>query len=131
MIDLPNEQSNDDRDALPQPARSVLREIYAPPTDAGYWSLLEARILARVRRDGQLGWWTHFPDWMRAGLIAAAAAILIVGLVWFQDRRADQRLAEEQLLQPLVDEVPVIVETMADESNRSTRDATLRYVISR
>ncbi|HEY7565988.1 MAG TPA: hypothetical protein VH762_00345 [Gemmatimonadaceae bacterium] len=131
MIDLPNEQSNEDRDALPQPARSVLREMYAAPADAGYWSQLEARILARVRRDGPLGWWTHFPDWMRAGLIAAAAAIVIVGLIWFQDRRSDQRLAEEQLLQPLVDEVPVLVETMADESNRSTRDATLRYVISR
>ncbi|MGH7696502.1 MAG: hypothetical protein ACRENH_16060, partial [Gemmatimonadaceae bacterium] len=97
----------------------------------GYWSQLEARILARVRRDGPLGWWTHFPDWMRAGLIAAAAALLIVGLVWFQDRQSDQRMAEEQLLQPLIDEVPVLVETMADEPNRSTRDATLRYVISR
>jgi hypothetical protein len=130
MIDLPNE-SNEDRDALPQPARSVLRDMYAAPADPGYWAQLEARILARVRRDGALAWWSPFPDWMRAGLIAAAAAILIVGLVWFQDRRSDQRLAEEHLLQPLIDEVPVLVETMADESNRTTRDATLRYVISR
>ena len=129
MIDLPNE-SNEDRDTLPQAARSVLREMYAPPADPGYWSQLEARILARVRRDGPLGWWTHFPDWMRAGLIAAAAAILIVGLVWFQDRRSDQRMAEEQLLQPLSDDVPVLVETMADEPQRK-REATLRYVITR
>lgn len=127
MNDLPNE----DRDALPQSARSVLREMYAPPADPGYWAQLEARILARVRRDGPLAWWTHFPDWMRAGLIAAAAAILVVGLVWLQDRKSDQRMAEEQLLQPLIDEVPVLVESMADEPNRSTRDATLRYVISR
>ncbi len=130
MIDSPNEQSNEDRDALPNSARSVLREMYAPPADPGYWAQLEARILASVRGDGPLGWWTHFPDWMRAGLIAAAAAILIVGLVWFQDRQSDQRLAEEQLLQPLIDEVPVLVETMADEPERK-REATLRYVISR
>jgi hypothetical protein len=129
MIDLPNE-SNEERDALPQSARSVLREMYAPPADPGYWSQLEARILARVRRDGPLGWWTHFPEWMRAGLIAAAAAILIVGLVWFQDRQSDQRMAEEQLLQPLSDDVPVLVETMADEPQRQ-REATLRYVITR
>jgi hypothetical protein len=33
-------------------------------------------------------------------------------------------------LQPLIDEVPVLVESMAEEPNRA-RDATLRYVISR
>ena len=77
-----------------------------------------------------MAWWAHFPDWMRTGLVAAAAAILLLGFVWFQDRRSDQRMAEQRLLQPLIDEVPVLVETMADEPRR-TRDATLRYVISR
>lgn len=125
MIDAPNE----DRDKLPQEMHSTLRDIYAPPADPGYWELLEARILARVRRDGT-AWWTHFPDWMRAGLAAAAAAIILVGLVWFQERRSAQRMAEERLLQPLIDEVPVLVETMADEPGRN-RDATLRYIISR
>src|SRR5688572_15826709 len=126
MTDLPNEN----RDALPQLAQSVLRDIYAPPTDPGYWERLEALILARVRREGRLAWWSHFPDWMRAGVVAAAAAIVLVAIVWFQDRRSDQRMAEERLLQPLIDEVPILVETMADEPQR-TRDATLRYVISR
>lgn len=130
MIDVPNNESSEDRDALPEAARSVLREMYAPPADPGYWALLEARILSRVRLERTLAWWSHFPDWMRAGLIAAAAAILIVGLVWFQDRRSDQRLAEEEFIQPLINDVPVLVETMVDEPQR-TRDATLRYVISR
>jgi hypothetical protein len=124
------DEQNEDRDQLPQATRAALQEIYAAPTDAGYWEQLEARILARVRRDGSMAWWAHFPDWMRAGVVAAAAAILLVGFVWFQDRRSSQRMAEERLLQPLIDEVPVLVETMADEPNR-TRDATLRYVISR
>ncbi|MGH7712030.1 MAG: hypothetical protein ACREOG_12140, partial [Gemmatimonadaceae bacterium] len=106
------------------------RDIYAPPADPGYWETLEARILARVRREGRMVWWAHFPDWMRAGLVAAAAAIMLVGMVWYQDRRSDQRMAEERLLQPLIDEVPVLVESMAEEPRR-TRDATLRYVISR
>ncbi|HJU76225.1 MAG TPA: hypothetical protein VJ717_20965 [Gemmatimonadaceae bacterium] len=129
MIDVPNED-REDQGALPRETRSVLRDIYAPPADPGYWEALEARILARVRRDGARVWWMHFPDWMRAGLAAAAAAIILVGLIWFQDRRSAQRMAEERLLQPLIDEVPVLVETMADEPKRA-RDATLRYVISR
>lgn len=127
MNDVPNEE----RDVLPQSMRSALRDIYAPPAQSGYWETLEARILARVRREGALAWWTHFPDWMRAGVAAAAAAVLLVGLVWFQERRSEQRMAEERLLQPLIDEVPVLVETMAEEPKRTTRDATLRYVISR
>lgn len=130
MIDVPNDVPSEDSDALPQSARSVLRDIYAPPADPGYWAHLEARILSRVRLERTLTWWSHFPDWMRAGLVAAAAAILIVGLVWFQERRADQRLAEERFVQPLIDQVPVLVETMADEPQRK-REATLRYVISR
>ncbi|MGQ0643520.1 MAG: hypothetical protein ACT4P6_22465 [Gemmatimonadaceae bacterium] len=125
-----NEEYNEDRDALPQSTQSVLRDIYAPPADAGYWEVLEARILARVRREGSMAWWAHFPDLMRTGLVAAAAAILLLGFVWFQDRRSDQRMAEERLLQPLIDDVPVLVETMADEPRR-TRDATLRHIISR
>jgi hypothetical protein len=130
MNDVPD-VPNEERDALPQSMRSALRDIYAPPTHPGYWESLEARILARVRREGALAWWSHFPNFARAGLAAAAAAILLVGLVWFQERRAEQRMAEERLLQPLIEEVPVLVETMAEEPNRTTRDATLRYVISR
>lgn len=126
MIDVPNE----DRDSLPQETREVLRDMYAPPADPGYWEALEARILARVRREGTRAWWTYFPDWMRAGVVAAAAALVLFALVWFQDRQAAQRMAEQQLLQPLIDEVPVLVETMADEPERA-RNATLRYVISR
>jgi len=126
-----NDAYNENRDALPEATQSVLREMYAPPADPGYWDLLEARILARVRREGAVAWWTQFPDWMRVGMAAAAAAaILLMGVVWFQDRRSDQRLAEERLLQPLIDEVPVLVESMADEPRR-TRDATLRHIITR
>ena len=126
-----NDEYNENRDVLPQSTQSALREIYAPPADPGYWDILEARILARVRREERMAWWAHFPDWLRAGMVAAAAAaILLVGVVWFQDRRSDQRMAEERLLQPLIDEVPVLVETMADEPRR-TRDATLRHIISR
>jgi hypothetical protein len=126
-----NEEHNENHDVLPESTRSALREMYAPPADPGYWDVLEARILGRVRREAALAWWAHFPDWMRAGMVAAAAAaILLVGFVWFQDRQSAQRMAEERLLQPLIDEVPVLVESMAEEPNRA-RDATLRYVISR
>jgi hypothetical protein len=123
-------EHDNNRDALPDAAQSLLREVYAPPADPGYWERLEALILARVRREGHVAWWAYFPDWVRTGLVAAAAALLLVGFIWFQDRRSDQRMAEQRLLQPLIDEVPVLVESMADEPRR-TRDATLRHIISR
>jgi hypothetical protein len=121
---------NEHQDELPEATRVLLRDMYAAPSAPGYWEKLEARILAHVRREMRPVWWAHFPDWMRAGLAAAAAAILLVGFVWFQEQRSERRMAEERLQQPLIDEVPVLVETMADEPQR-TRDATLRYVISR
>ncbi|MEW5917953.1 MAG: hypothetical protein AB1762_16235 [Gemmatimonadota bacterium] len=121
---------NENRDEIPERARALLSEIYAAPSDPGYWEQLEQRILARVRREGRIAWWSHFPDLVRTGLVAAAAALLLAGFIWYQDRRSAQRMAEERLLQPLIDEVPVLVETMADAPER-TRDATLRYVISR
>lgn len=119
-----------EQDMLPPAAQSLLRDIYAAPSEAGYWDRLEARIMARVRQEGRAVWWGYFADWRRAGLAAAAAAILLVGFVWFQDRQTQRRMAEQRLLQPLIDEVPVLVETMADEPRRA-REATLRYLISR
>jgi anti-sigma-K factor RskA len=119
-----------ERDELPPAAQSLLRDMYAAPSEAGYWERLEARILARVRQEGRAAWWSYVADWRRAGVAAAAAAILLVGLVLFQERQAERRMAEQRLLQPLIDEVPVLVETMADEPRRA-REATLRYLISR
>ncbi|MGQ0539896.1 MAG: hypothetical protein ACT4R6_13190 [Gemmatimonadaceae bacterium] len=124
-------EPNERGEALPERVLAVLREIYAAPSAAGYWSSLEERIVGRVRRDAAVAWWSHFSGWQRAGLAAAAAAVLIAGLVWLQDVRSDQRMAREQLVQPLIDDVPVFIETMADEPSRTTREATLRYVISR
>jgi hypothetical protein len=121
---------NEKNDELPESTRAVLGEIYSAPEDPGYWEQLERRILARVRQEGTVAWWSHFPDLMRAGLVAAVASLMLAGFIWFQERRSDERMAEQRLLQPLIDEVPVLVETMADEPGR-TRDATLRYVISR
>lgn len=125
-----NYEHENEHDALPPVAHSLLRDMYAAPSEAGYWERLEARIMARVRQEGHAAWWNYVADWRRAGVAAAAAAILLLGLVWFQGQQAERRMAEQRLLQPLIDEAPVLVETMADEPRRA-REATLRYLISR
>jgi len=65
----------------------LLQSAYAAPADATYWSGLEQRVLARVR--DQAPWWAVLPEWRAAGMIAAAAALFLVGAATVREQQRD------------------------------------------
>ncbi|MGV3709427.1 MAG: hypothetical protein ACO1Q7_11350 [Gemmatimonas sp.] len=67
----------------------LLVAAYAAPTDASYWTGLEQRVMQRVRDRAQLTWWAVLPEWRGLGMIAAAAALFLVGATTIRQQQAD------------------------------------------
>jgi anti-sigma-K factor RskA len=76
-----------DRDGADTLVTALLREEYAAPRDAAYWSALARSIVARAeaaqRGTIALGktatstpWLSGFAEWRQAGMVAAVAAIM-------------------------------------------------------
>lgn len=106
----------------------LLRELVAPPADAAYWSGLEQRIMTRVATGGA-EWWSAFDGWVRIGLAAAVLAGLIAGSVAMRSRDTTARLAYEAVMESSSG-VPVAGPTAMSSPSATTRDATLRFVMS-
>lgn len=103
----------------------ALRELYAAPSDPGYWDRLEARVLARIAADAD-AWWSPFGGWGRLGVIAAGIAALAVGAALSRARQVEARVAYEHIV-----ETP---RTLGEQIATATtglppREATLRYVL--
>jgi hypothetical protein len=122
-----NIEHDSDRDFRDDELRTALRVEYAAPAEGSYWAFLERRIMARITSDAAREWWTWFPAWSRAGLAAAALALLVAGVTAWQTRKAQERVAWQELLDT-PNEMPVIESAGTDRANR--REATLRYLIS-
>ncbi|MCC6316342.1 MAG: hypothetical protein IT361_01530 [Gemmatimonadaceae bacterium] len=105
----------------------TLQSHLAPPTDTDYWSSLEERIMGRVRQEAAREWWSHFPGWVRLGVAAAAAAILVAGVASWQTRVAQERMAYRELFDASTD-VPVLSER--DVPVHREREQTLRYLLT-
>lgn len=104
----------------------ALRALYAAPRDAAYWEGLEARILAAIAQEGDF-WWSPFRAWVRTGLVAAVAALMIAGLALARAHRTEVRLAAENVAFP----AQTLAQQIATESGPlPDREATLRYVIA-
>lgn len=101
---------------------------YRAPGDDSYWVRLEQSVMARVRGDAVRAWWSYFPEWVRLGVAAAAAAILIAGIAAWQTRAAQERMAYREILDAPT-EIPVLTERTAPVER--DRDQTLRYLLSR
>ncbi len=114
-------------DGADETVTSMLREMYAPPTDEAYWSRLEASIMARVTGDPGASWWTVVSGWVPAGVAAAAVACLLAGFALMQERAAERQIAYEQAMRG---SAPVSVQTVVRPSSMSERDATLQLVLS-
>jgi hypothetical protein len=104
----------------------ALRRLYAPPADAGYWSGLERRIMARIA-DEALSWWEPFGSWVRAGVAAACAAAVLMGIAWSRAHDEEAQVAYETVI-----ETPrTLPQQIAIEAGTlPAREATLQYVLS-
>ncbi len=118
-----SEMSDDD-------VQEALRSHYLAPSSDDYWKNLEQRIVARLASaPASLQWWSHFPGWVRVGLVAAVAALMVAGFAAGQTRATMERMAVQQLLEASED--PVLSQALNDEPRSTRREETLRYLISR
>ena len=98
----------------------ALREIYAPPAGDAYWAALEQRIVSAL--DTADTWWTVSDRWLRTGLVAAAAAVVIAaGLVLRAQAQRDRTMAYENVI-----EVEGLESALAQREPLSQEQATLR-----
>lgn len=105
----------------------ALRTHYAAPRDPGYWSALEARILAHVARAAQAdGWWSALAGMARPALAAAAVLVFVAGAAVMHTRRLEARNAYASVISA----APPSVETAARTSSVADGDATLDYMLS-
>lgn len=65
----------------------LLQNAYAAPADDQYWAGLEQRVMTRVRDHG--AWWTVLPQWRGAGMVAAAAALFLVGATTVREQQRE------------------------------------------
>lgn len=117
---------NDDRD--PEGVRLVrddaltqaLRTIYAAPQGEAYWTTLEHRIIGAL--DAEDAWWTVPDRWLRAGLVAAAAVLVIAGGLFLRAQaQLDRTMAYENVV-----EVEGLGSVLAQREPLSQEQATLR-----
>jgi len=75
---------------------TALRAVYAAPTDDGYWSGLEDRIMSRLRQvEAPMEWWNVLAEWRVArvaGLVAAGLMLTLAGFSLWKERQIDQDL---------------------------------------
>jgi hypothetical protein len=116
-----------DPDRHDDDALRALRAMYAAPDDAAYWDGLHRRILGYVAA-AEGGWWTAFASWKRLGLIAAAVALVAVGLGTQDTREAETRAAYEAVLD---DTTPgSAYERVTRTPGLTESEAMFQYVIS-
>lgn len=106
--------------------RRILRALkaeYAAPTDAGYWGGLEARIMARVASEDDWSW--AFRTWGRTWLVAAALAVIALGVTAWREHVTERQLAYETVIEARPALPVQLRERLVDGSQH---DATIRYV---
>ena len=97
-----------------------LRALYAAPSDDTYWTTLEHRIMAAL--DGEESWYTVSERWLRAGLVAAAAVVLIAGGLFLRAQlRMERTMAYENVV-----EVEGLNSALAQREPLSDDQVTLR-----
>lgn len=103
-----------------------LRALYAAPADETYWRALEARILSRLTEVPGIGWWDELDRWMRPALVAAAIALIAVGVALFRARQMENEVTYEAMLTPT--QLPV--ETAVRPMLQGQREGTFRYLMT-
>jgi hypothetical protein len=102
---------------------NALREVYRAPEDPGYWTGLERRIMAVIEE--QEAWYTMPDRWVRIGLTAAAAALVIAGGLFLREQAGiDRNMAAEAVV-----EVEGLESALAQREPLSQEEATLRKLV--
>ena len=99
---------------------AALRMIYAPPDSDAYWTTLERRIMGAL--DTEEAWYTVSERWLRAGLVAAAAVLVLAGGLFL---RAQARLERTMAYENVV-EVEGLESALAQREPLSQEQAILR-----
>ena len=137
--DSPRSRVPRDSDALDERVARVIHDAYLPPVASGdaetaYWSALETRVMARVRNAAPMsldqGWWSVLNGWARTGMVAAAAILMIAGVVGQSLDEPDEQVSYESVVptSPEAISAPIQLVTASDKSVQ--RDAALQYVLS-
>lgn len=74
---------------------ALLVSEYAAPSDDSYWAGLEQRVMSRLRENTPVAWWAVFSEWRQAGLVAAAAVILVAGATAVHENQVYKASKEE------------------------------------
>jgi hypothetical protein len=110
----------------------AMRELLAPPSAAGYWDGLEARIMARIAARGAADAepWGVLAAWARPAMVAAAAAVLMASAALLHARRIEARGAYEALLAPALGAVTPVETAALLPPGSADRETTLRFLIA-
>jgi hypothetical protein len=133
-----NEQNTEFTSEEQQIVQEKLAQIYAAPADPAYWSDLQVRILSRISDSDAGMWWVFLGRWSRAGVVAAALALMAAGIASVVTQQRDELFAEENALDagmPVVTapNASVAVTTFERVSSMvgvSEDEAAVRYVLS-
>jgi len=114
----------DDGDA---PLTNALRELYAAPEAAGYWSALEQRIMDRIAKGETLTTWWYVPtQWVRIGLVAAGFALIVAASLLLRSSAEQRQMAYDSVLEP-----STTGPTLAIREAPTERQAYINYVNGR
>ncbi len=104
----------------------LLRERFAPPADDSYWHALEVRIMAGIAGADHDAWWQPFGGWVRTGMFAAAASLLLTAMSLRWAGSADAQTLYQAVAASPVETLPVA----SEGGSASAREATLEYLIT-
>jgi hypothetical protein len=106
----------------------ALRAIYRAPSDEAYWTALEQRIMSGVGQVEVGDAWRTMPErFVRVGLIAASAALVIAGGLFL---RAQAGL-DHQMAAETITEVEGLESALAQREPMSQDEATVRRLTGR
>lgn len=129
-----------DADSLDERIAGAIRSAYAPPVEKGeaenaYWSALERRIMSRVNSgafvERDAGWWSVLNGWSQVGLAAAAALVIVGGVISRHLGEPDEQVAYDAVVQKsMPDAISAPAALLTANDKTSERDAALQYVLS-
>ncbi len=133
-----NDQNTEFTSAEQAIVREKLEQMYAAPSDPAYWSDLQVRILSRISDSDPGLWWVFLGKWSRAGVVAAALALMAAGIASVVTQQADDAFAYSSVLDdgmPVVTTPSVTVpgttlERVSSMVGLTENEAAVRYVLS-